>query len=44
MHAKKFCKDFETKKSGEYHDLLVQINALLLADMFENFRNVCCKI
>ena len=44
MHAKKFCKDFETKNSGEYHDLYVQINTLLLADIFENFRNVCCKM
>ena len=29
---------------GEYHDLYVQGNTLLLADVFENFRNMCLKI
>ena len=32
------------KKFGEYHDLLVQINALLLADVFNNFLNMCLEI
>ena len=40
MHAKKFCKDFEVNKLGEYHDLFVQSDTLLLADVFENFRNM----
>ena len=39
-HAKSVCKDFETKYLGEYHDLYVQSNALLLADTFDNFWNV----
>ena len=26
-----------------YHDLYVQSNTLLLADVFENFRNICFK-
>ena len=43
-HAKGVCKDFEIKKLGEYHDLYVQIDTLLLADVFENFRNMCLKI
>ena len=28
---------------GDYHDLYVQRDALLLADVFENFRNMCLK-
>ena len=43
-HIKGVCKDFETKKLGEYHDLYVQSDTLLLADVFENFRNMCLKI
>ena len=43
-HAKRVCKDFEIKNLGEYHDLHVQSNTLLLADVFENFRNICIKI
>ena len=39
-HAKRVCKDFEMKNLGEYHDLYVQSNILLLADVFENFRNM----
>ena len=27
----------------DYHDLYVQRDALLLADVFENFRNMCLK-
>ena len=29
------------KDIGEYHDLHVQSHALLLADVFQNFRNIC---
>ena len=43
-HAKRVCKDFEIKNLGEYHDLHVQSDALLLADLFVNFRNMCLKI
>ena len=43
-HAKRVCKDFEIKKLGQYHDLYVQSNTLLLADVFENFRNMCLEI
>ena len=38
-YAKRVCKDFELKKLGEYHDLYVQSNTLLLTNVFENFRN-----
>ena len=43
-NAKRVCKDFEINSLGEYHHLYVQSNALLLADVFENFRNMCIKI
>ena len=43
-HTKRVCKDFEIKNLGEYHDLYVQSDTLLLADVFENFRNMCLKI
>ena len=38
------CKDFEIRDLGGYHDLYVQSDTLLLADVFENFRNMCLKI
>ena len=43
-HTKRICKDFEIKQSGEYHDLYVQSDTSLLADVFENFRNMCLKM
>ena len=44
MHAKRICKGFETKDLGEYHDLYLKSNTLLLADVFENFRKRCLEI
>ena len=41
--AKRACKNFEIKTLGEYHDLHVQSKTLLLADAFENLRNICLK-
>ena len=29
---------------GGYHDLYVQSDTLLLADVFKNFRNMCIKV
>ena len=43
-HEKRFCKDFKIRNLGEYHDLYVQSDTLLLADVFENFRNMCPEI
>ena len=43
-HAKRACKNFEIKTLGEYYDLYVQSDILLLADVFDNFRNMCLKI
>ena len=44
VHGKRICKDFEIKIFGEYYDLYVQGNTLLLVDVFENFRNMRIKI
>ena len=43
-HTKRVCKEFEMKKLREYHDLYVQSDTLLLADVFENFKNMWIKI
>ena len=37
-------KYFNLKNLGEYHDLYVQSDTLLLVDVFENFRNRCIEI
>ena len=43
-YAKIGCQDFETKKLGEYHNLYVQSDILLLPGVFANFRNMCHEI
>ena len=42
-HAQKVWDVFEINNL-EYHDLYVQSDTLLLADVFENFRNMCLDI
>ena len=39
-HAQKVWDVFKINNLGEYHDLYVQSDTLLLADVYENFRNV----
>ena len=36
-HAQKVWNKFKCKNIGDYHDLYVQLDTLLLADYFENF-------
>ena len=43
-HAQKVFEELKLKNLGEYHDFYVQRDTLLLADVFENFRNKCIEI
>ena len=40
-HAQKIWKEFEMTTMKDYHDLYLELDVLLLADVFENFRKVC---
>ena len=44
VHAQKVWDVFEIKNRGEYHDLYVQSDTLLVADVFENIRDKCVEI
>ena len=43
VYAQKLLGKSKLKNLGDYHDLYVQSNTLLLADVFENFRNKCTE-
>ena len=43
-HRKRVFKDFEIKNLGEHHDLYLNSDPLLLADVFEIFRKMCLEI
>ena len=44
-HAKRVFKSLNNYKNlGDYHDLYVQRDTLLLAAVFENFRDMCIKV
>ena len=43
-HGNNVFKRFKLKNLGKYHDLHVQSDTLLLADVCENFRNTCIKV
>ena len=43
-HAQRVWDVFEIRNLGEYHDLYVQTDTSLLADVFEKFRDTCIEI
>ena len=42
-HAREVWETFEMKSLKDYHNLYNQVDILLLADVFENFRDICIK-
>ena len=42
-HAKRVWKDFGVQNPGEYHDLYIQSNTLLLVDVFDSFHSKCIE-
>ena len=43
-HVKNVCNTLKITNLGQYHDLYVQSDTALLADVFENFRDKCLDI
>ena len=43
-HGNNVFKGFKLENLGDYHDLYVKSDALLLAYAFENFRDMCIKV
>lgn len=43
-HAQFVWKTFETSSLGDYHEFFMEIDVILLADVFENLTNLCLRI
>ena len=43
-HTERISKDFGLQNLGQYHDMYVQNDTLVLAGVFESFRNKCIEI
>ena len=44
IHAQKVIEEFKSKNIGEYHDLYLRSDLLLLTDVFGNFKSMCHEI
>ena len=42
-HARNVWKEFKIRNMGEYHDLYLKTDTILLANVFESFRSVCME-
>ena len=42
-HARRVWRDFGINNMGEYHDLYLRTDVILLANVFEEFRRVCME-
>ena len=42
-HTRKVWKEFGIRNMGEYHDLYLCTDTILLANVFESFRSVCIE-
>ena len=43
-HAKRIFKEFKINNFGHYRNLYVKSDTLLLADIYQNFINMCLQI
>ena len=43
-HAQKVFQELKLKNLGDYHDLYIKSDTLLLPDVFKNFRKKCIEI
>ena len=44
IYVKRVCQDFVRKNLGEYHNVYLKSDTLLLTDVFENFLKMCIAI
>ena len=42
-HARRVWQEFRIRNMGEYHDLYLRTDVVLLANVFKSFRRVCLE-